>query len=199
MLTGAAQPRVGGVEVELEQLRDLGDRELLELDEREHGALVLVHRVENLEDGLGGLRPRERGEGVGGGDEIVVADRFGTGIAARLAAVRARDPTRDREQPRGNRGAAFELAEPPVDDDERILRRILERGLRHAERAQQAPHEREVRLVDTLERELLDVIHVRQGRHGRWCREGRGSVTADAHCHPTSIPSVQRADIGEGA
>ena len=52
---------------------------------------------------------------------------------------------------------------------------------------------------DILQRQI-DLDHVGHRGHLRgWCRDDCGSVTVKDHSHPTSMPSVARADIGDGA
>jgi hypothetical protein len=74
-----------------------------------------------------------------------------------------------------NSGATLELGEAAMDDDEHVLRGVFERGVGHAEGAEHAPHEREVRLVDLVERgqrQDVDIDHVGHRGHLRgWCRD----------------------------
>ncbi len=62
------------------------------------------------------------------------------------------DPPDDAKQPRLDRGAALELAEASVDDDERLLNGVLDVRLGDAEATEGAEHEREVLRIDRLER-----------------------------------------------
>jgi hypothetical protein len=120
------------------------------------------------------------------------------------AAMRARHSARDGEQPRRDCGPAFELGEPAVHDHEHVLRRIFECGIADTERAQDAPHEREVRGVDFVERwyrvDSHAIDRVRESRHlSRTCQDRGESVTQKLHCQPTSNPHVVRTDVGAGA
>ena len=51
-LAGGTDPRIGGVEVDLEALGDLGHGHVLEVGEHEGHALVLVHGVEGVVAGF---------------------------------------------------------------------------------------------------------------------------------------------------
>ena len=91
-----------------------------------------------------------------------------------------------------------------MDDDEHVLRGILERGVGDAERAQDAPHEREVRRVDSRRRTARSTSAIQRVRHGGHSsvgvRTAAESVTEKPlHASPSSRPHVARADIGDGA
>jgi hypothetical protein len=69
----------------------------------------------------------------------------------RLAPAVARDAHGDAEEPGPHTGAALEIAEPAVRDQEHLLSRIGERAFRNAQAREGAPHELRVVGVERVE------------------------------------------------
>ena len=186
-----------GVGVDIEQARDLGDAHLLELDEHEHEASILVHVIEDRGDRVRGLaaqdivewigRARDLGEDVGVDDGRLTAP-----------AVRGRDPPGDREQPRRDRGSALELGEPAVHDDEHVLRGVLELIGREPARAEHAPHETEVLGIDLVEGRHEHAVLQRcdENRHCRELVHAGGKTRHENQRHPISMPRLPQTATG---
>ena len=123
--------------------------------------------------------------GVHGGAAHRVAAVRILGMAAAVASRVARDAQDNLEEP-GARAvpAVLELVEAPVGDDEDLLRAVLHVGLVHAEAAQVAPHEVDVRVVEGAE-----APRARLGRRARHRHRDRTQATAaSAGCGAARTP-----------
>lgn len=137
-LPGGADPRVGGVEVDLEALGDLGHRHALDVGEDEGHALVLVEGVEGAAQDGGGLTAGDFL--VGGGADVAVGEVEGE-FAARALPVSAGDAARDPVKESADRAAGVELVAATMEDDEDVLDRVVDGRRGDAEAAGDAPDE----------------------------------------------------------
>ena len=99
-------------------------------------------------------------------------------LAAQAPLVVRGDVADDAEQPGAQGGFTAEAGQTAVHDDERVLGRVIEARLRHAQAAQAPPDEGKVAGIDVIERGhrvralircvRLPLIVERQGVHGFW-------------------------------
>src|SRR5690606_9664519 len=169
--TSSPQPRVYGVELDFQRAGDFWSRHLFELRQDKYLALGFVQRVEQREQQtqvlilLGAvLGPKTLGIG-----QLVRVLRVLELLAALSPTVLSSHPHDDRIQPRAGRAAPLELGQPAMHDQKYILSCIPELPLRHAQTPQIAPSKRELRLVQSLERNRR-----RPGRHR--CRQWIGHL-----------------------
>ena len=85
----------------------------------------------------------------------VVGKRSMGMLALETAAMIAHHPARDRKEPRLDAGAAFELGELAMHDDEHLLSDVVDCAVRNAQTPRRTPDEVEVLLVNLRERVLL--------------------------------------------
>ena len=175
------QPPVGRVQVDLQRLGGLWHRQLLDVDQHDDRALVLVQRIEQAIEQRDRLAPRDQLGGPGRRRrhhlDDVAGRRNRPGAPAQRAPVIARDAHQDPEQPRlDRRPARVERIPAAMHDQEHVLRGVLEDRIGHAEPPQVPPHEREVGVVEPPGREVGLVwaaAHPRRRRRRRtWAVAG---------------------------
>src|SRR5262249_40676833 len=127
-------------------------RNVLDLEQDEDVALVVVHRAQHTVEPAKRATPLDlfvlRGVLRDLGQRV---HRFFAAIVRAVSVVRS-DANADSVDPRANARAAGELAELLVHHEEDLLADVVEISLPNAEPSHRAPHERRARMEHRLER-----------------------------------------------
>lgn len=165
-----ATPRIDSVNVDLEQRSDLLGRHLLDVHQDKTDALLVIETIEDAFEERDRLRLY--GRLVRGGPLVtyLLLDILKSSAWFSPMTVVAGNASRDGEEPARQLGARFEIGETFVYDEEDVLDRIVDRGMRNAECSKRAPDEDNMTVVDLIERceRSGHVLLARRGGH--WIR-----------------------------